>query len=216
MDLVQILKTRYTAKAYDPARSIPADTVERLLASLRFSPSSVNAQPWHFIVADDEAGKARVAKAASGPYAYNAAKIVNASHVVILCARTTLPPAHLDAVLEQEQADGRYADNAAKEAGGKLRTGYVGQHEQAGDVLEWNVKQVYIALGFLLLSAGELGVDATPMEGFDVGACDVEFDLAAQGLTPALIVSLGYHSGQDFNARLPKSRLPQEKLFSRA
>ncbi|WP_246376961.1 oxygen-insensitive NAD(P)H nitroreductase [Gluconacetobacter aggeris] len=216
MDLIEILKHRYTAKAYDTGRRLPDDVVAQLMAALRFSPSSVNAQPWHFFVADDAAGKARVATGAAGPFAYNAPKILNASHVVLLCARTTLPPAHLQAVLDQEQADGRFAGEEAREGQRKTRGGYVTLHEEAGDLAMWTQKQAYIALGFLLLAAGALGVDATPMEGFDAGALDAAFGLTEKGLAPAVIVSLGYHAESDFNAKLPKSRLADDVLFSRA
>ncbi|MCH4094035.1 MAG: nitroreductase family protein [Acetobacter peroxydans] len=72
MDLIKVLKTRYTAKVYDPSRKLSDETVSQLLASLRYSPSSVNSQPWHFIVADTDAGKERLTKALTGPFSYNA------------------------------------------------------------------------------------------------------------------------------------------------
>ena len=215
-ELTDALRHRYTCKAYDASRRLPDSIVEQLLAALRFSPSSVNSQPWHFIVADNAQGKERIAKATAGSYAYNAAKVLNASHVVVLCSRNELPADYLQTVLDQEQADGRFADEAAREGQCKGRAGYVAQHESAGDVAEWTEKQTYIAQGFLLLAAGLLGVDATPMEGFDPAALDEEFGLKEKGFSPAVIVSLGYHAEGDLNATLPKSRLPETALFSRA
>jgi nitroreductase/dihydropteridine reductase len=216
MDLIKVLKTRYTAKVYDPSRKLSDETVSQLLASLRYSPSSVNSQPWHFIVADTDAGKERLTKALTGPFSYNAPKVRDASHVVVLCGRDTLDPAYLDTLLAQEEADGRFANPQARETLKQARSGYVGLHEQVGDVAQWAEKQTYIAQGFLLLAAGLLGVDATPMEGFDAAALSEEFDLKRQGLTPVVLVSLGYHADGDFNAKLPKSRLQADVLFSRA
>lgn len=216
MDLIKVLETRYTTKAYDPSRTLSDETVTQLLASLRYSPSSVNSQPWHFIVADTAEGKERLAKALTGPFSYNAPKVRDASHVVVLCARDTLEPAYLDTLLAQEDADGRFANEQARDAQGKTRSGYVNLHEQAGDVAQWAEKQTYIAQGFLLLAAGLLGVDATPMEGFDAAALSEEFNLKAQNLTPVVLVSLGYHTESDFNAKLPKSRLKADVVFSRA
>jgi nitroreductase/dihydropteridine reductase len=152
----------------------------------------------------------------TGPFSYNAPKVRDASHVVVLCARETLEPAYLDALLAQEEADGRFADPQARDTLRQVRSGYVGLHEQAGDIAQWTEKQTYIAQGFLLLAAGLLGVDATPMEGFDAAALSEEFDLKAQKLTPVVLVSLGYHADNDFNAKLPKSRLQADVLFSRA
>ncbi|MCP1243922.1 oxygen-insensitive NAD(P)H nitroreductase [Acetobacter lambici] len=214
MDLLHTLTHRHTTKAYDTERKIPAPVVAQLLEALRYSPSSVNSQPWHFFVADNDAGKAQIAKATSSPFAFNASRVMDASHVIVLSARNTLPPEYLQTLSDQEEADGRYANADARAQAHKGRAGFVGLHEQAGDVPVWTQKQTYIAQGFLLLSAALLGVDATPMEGFDAAILSTELELAEKGLSPAVIVALGYHSDADFNARLPKSRLPEKSIFS--
>ena len=114
MDLLHILKHRHTTKAYDRDRKIPAPIVAQLLAALRYSPSSVNSQPWHFFVADNAEGKARIARATSGTFAFNASRVTDASHVIVLSARNTLPPEYLQTIADQEQADGRYANADAR------------------------------------------------------------------------------------------------------
>jgi len=48
MDLLNSVKSRYTTKAYDSEKKIPQEKIKKLLEILRFSPSSVNIQPWHF------------------------------------------------------------------------------------------------------------------------------------------------------------------------
>lgn len=214
MNLTDILKHRHTTKAYDKERKIPAPIAAQLLESLRYSPSSVNSQPWHFFVADTDEGKARIAKATSGLFAFNAPRVLDASHVIVLSARTSLPADYLQTLADQEQADGRYANADARALAHKGRAGFVGLHEQAGDVPTWTQKQTYIAQGFLLLSAALLGVDATPMEGFDASILSQELGLEEKGLSPAVVVALGYHSDADFNANLPKSRLPEKSIFT--
>ena len=44
-------------------RPVTAEQIEQLKTLLRYAPSSVNSQPWHFIIASSEEGKARIAKA---------------------------------------------------------------------------------------------------------------------------------------------------------
>ncbi|WP_412480070.1 oxygen-insensitive NAD(P)H nitroreductase [Azonexus sp. IMCC34839] len=215
MNIVETAQKRYTSKAFDPERKLSADTVQGIRDLLRAAPSSVNSQPWHFIIAASDAGKAQVAKATQGPYAYNGPKVINASHVVVLCARTDLDDAHLAALLAQEDKDGRFTTPEAREGQNKGRSYYVGLHRnEYKDVGLWAEKQVYLALGTLLLGAGALGVDACPMEGFDAAALDAELGLSTKGLRPIVLVALGYHSDADFNAKLPKSRLPAEVLFT--
>lgn len=52
------------------------------------------------------------------------------------------------------------------------------------------------------------------IEGFDFRTIDEEFGLRAQGYSSVVMVALGYHSETDFNAQLPKSRLPQEQVLT--
>ncbi len=54
-----------------------------------------------------------MAKAASGTYVFNERKILDASHVVVFCAkpRWTTP---LQRVVDQEEADGRFATRTQK------------------------------------------------------------------------------------------------------
>jgi nitroreductase / dihydropteridine reductase len=207
--------TRRAVKAFDPGKKIPEAVIEELRVLLRHNPSSVNSQPWHFILAATDGGKARIAKAAQGPYAYNGPKILNASHVVVLCARTDMDDAHMAALLAQEDKDGRYPAPEAKEAYRKSRAAYVDLHRfDKKDLPHWMEKQVYLALGALLLGAAALGLDACPMEGFDARALDEELGLRAQGRTSVAIVALGAAGAGDWNAKLPKSRLPAESVFT--
>jgi nitroreductase/dihydropteridine reductase len=69
-------------------------------------------------------------------------------------------------------------------------------------------------LGSLLLGVSILGIDAVPIEGFDAKELDEEFALRGRGYTSLVIVPLGVRSDDDFNAALPKSRLPEAQLFS--
>jgi nitroreductase/dihydropteridine reductase len=60
-----------------------------------------------------------------------------------------------------------------------------------------------------------LGIDACPMEGFDAAALDLELGLAEQGLQSVVLLALGYSSAEDFNAKLPKSRLAADEVMTR-
>ncbi len=216
MDIAQLVQTRRTCKAFDPSKKIPAAHIEQLKTLLRFAPSSVNSQPWHFIIASSDEGKARLAKSAQqGSYTANDPKIRNASHVVVLCARTTLDDAHLATLLHQEEHDGRFPTPEGKEMQNRGRTYYMNMHRfDLKDTQHWMEKQVYIALGSLLFGAASLDIDATPIEGFDARILNEELGLRAQGLTSVVMVALGYRSGDDFNAKLPKSRLPADTVIS--
>lgn len=215
MNLIEATQSRHTVKAFEAGRTLPDSIIEQLVAVLHNSPSSVNSQPWHYVVASTQAGRERMAKAAEGPFAYNAPKILNASHVIALCMRTDMDEDHLGAILAQEERDGRFQVEGARAGQDKSRRGYVDLHRyELRDVPQWMEKQVYLALGGLLLGAAVLGVDATPMEGFDSRALDAALGLRERGYTSVVLAALGYRSDADFNAGLPKSRLPREQTFT--
>lgn len=216
MNIVQYAMNRYTTKSFDPNRKISPENVTQIETLLRFSPSSTNAQPWHFFMAGTDEGKARIAKAASGFYSFNAPKILNASHAVVFCGRSSIDESYLRAVLDKEHQDGRFADDAAREAQHKGRSYFVNKHRfELRDAHHWMEKQAYLALGMLLYGVALLGIDACPMEGFDQVILDEELNLHAKGLTSAVVVGLGYRSADDFNAGLPKSRLAEEVVLTR-
>lgn len=215
MLLSEAVTKRHTVKAFDNTHTLPQSQVETLLHVLQNTPSSVNSQPWHFVVASTEEGKNAISASTSDGFVYNAPKVLNASHVIAFCMRADMSEAHLQSILQHEAQTGRFRDASAEAGQDKSRRGYVDLHRYVlRDLPNWMEKQVYIALGGLLLSAALLGIDATPMEGFDNAALDRALGLREKGLTSVVLVSLGYRSEQDFNAALPKSRLPREEIFS--
>lgn len=215
MTITQAVMQRYSTKSFDPAKKISNEVMDSIKTLLRYSPSSVNIQPWHFIIAASEEGKNRIAASTCPGFEFNTAKITHASHVVLLCAKTDIDDAYMNSVLEQEDKDGRYATPEHKAMNNGGRTFFVNLHKETlNDLPHWAAKQVFLNMGALLLGAAALGVDAVPMEGMDFDTLDTEFGLSAKGLAPVAVVSLGYRNADDYNAVLPKSRLPEEQIIT--
>lgn len=210
MDIVSIALKRYSTKAFDASKKLTDEQAANLKTLLRFSPSSTNSQPWHFIVASTDEGKARIAKSAAGNYVFNERKMLDASHVVVFCAKTAMDDAWLEKVVNQEDADGRFATPEAKAGNHKGRVFFADMHRKdLKDDDQWMAKQVYLNVGNFLLGVGAMGLDAVPIEGFDAAVMDAEFGLKEKGYTSLVVVPVGHHSVEDFNAALPKSRLPE-------
>lgn len=216
MKLSEIVKERYTTKVFDPSFRISEEQLDEIKTLLHYSPSSTNSQPWHFFITSSTEGKERIAKAAStGRYGVNAPKIKDASHVIVLCSRSYIDDTYLNSLLENEEQDGRFASDDAKNTQKGTRLYYTDMHRyELKDVQHWIEKQVYIALGTLLLGAAVMGIDACPMEGFDLVILNNELNLREKGFTASLIVALGRHAESDYNKKLPKSRWPQETVIT--
>ncbi|MGQ0509089.1 MAG: nitroreductase family protein [Betaproteobacteria bacterium] len=58
--LMDVVRNRMTVRAFDPATPIPRGHFELILEAARHAPSGANAQPWHFIVVEDQSLKDRI------------------------------------------------------------------------------------------------------------------------------------------------------------
>lgn len=209
---LQWAKKRYTCKAYDASRKIDSLKMKRILSALHLAPSSVNIQPWHFLVCAQDESKARIARAMPGDYAYNRAKVEDASHVVILCTRYEISKAHIDAVDYAEAEAGRIAFSDLKNS--PRHRFFANNHFSEEALFHWAECQTFIALGQLLWAANLEEVDATVIGGFDKQILDEMFALSEQGLRSSVLCSLGYRHEKEMNHQLPKSRLPESEIFS--
>ena len=212
----EAMNWRYSTKDFNPNKKISTEDFEQLKDILQLQASSINIQPWHYIIADDDAGKARIAKGAVDVFEMNKNKILDASHVILFCTRVHADDEYLKTLLEQEDKDGRFEDEDQKQQMHEGRNFFLDLHRFALDEAHWMSKQVYLTMGALLLGAAQLGIDAVPMEGLVIEKIDEEFGLHQKGYTTIGAVSLGYRSDEDYNAKLPKSRLPKETVFSKA
>ena len=213
-DLLSLAKHRHATKVYDPTKRIAQADFDALLEIVRLTPSSVNAQPWHLLVANTQTAKARIALSMqSAQYDYNVPKVMDASHVIVLATLRQMTKSHLDAITDSEVKAGRYGDTE-RTKGSAARQSYVKHYQAQGVIEAWMVNQTHIALGQLLLGAASLGIDATPLGGFDCQALDTALGLLDKNLASSVVVALGYHSDADFNAKLPKARLRTEQIVS--
>ena len=78
--------------------------------------------------------------------------------------------------------------------------------------LNWNARQVYIALGQLMATAAMLGVDACPMEGIDTAAYDNLLGLTDTDYTCIVGCALGFRHSEDKAAAAPKVRFSADEV----
>lgn len=136
--------------------------------------------------------------------------------MILFASKVDVNEEYLLHVLKKEEKDGRFSDEGAKNQQHGGRSYFAGMHKyDLKDQQQWAEKQAYINMGVLLTGLAILGIDAIPMEGFDMPALNEEFELRKKGFTTAFIVSLGYHDESDFNVKLPKSRLEKSEIITR-
>ena len=213
MDLDKLMGKHLT-RYFDPSRTIPEETLQKLLQFLRSAPTSTNIQPNHFYVLATDEGKQRLADNLGQRFQDNAEKILNSSHTIILTTRADLPDSHVDAVFSKERADGRFPDPAKQELWESMTRDFLNiRNSTYKDLDHWMEKQTYMALGMTMMAAAELGVEATPFEGFDRSSVDEAFAIDETGYTTTVLLGLGYPDPEKVYTT-PISRFDPDRLFT--
>lgn len=192
MDLDKIMN-KHLSRYFDGSRTIPQETVDKLLEFLRSAPTSTNIQPNHFIVLSTPEGKAKLASNLGERFADNAEKVTNASHTIIMTTRADIPEEHLDAVFGKEREDNRFPTPDKQQNWERMTRDFVNLRKYTyKDAYHWMEKQTYMVLGLVMMAAAELGVEAMPLEGFDPVPIDKAFDIRETGYTTTVLLALGY------------------------
>lgn len=204
--LIDQLNWRYATKHYDRTRKISAADWATLEEALVLSPSSLGLQPWTFVVVDDPVVRAELMLAS-----YGQPQIVDASQLVVFATKTNLNDADIDAhVRRTAEVRGIAVESLAGLRTMASRSIVHGMNEAERRV--WAGNQTYIALGNLITSAALLGIDATPMEGFEKSRYDDILALKPRGLTTSVVAALGYRADGDKYATTPKVRFAREQV----
>lgn len=206
MDLIQQLNWRYATKGYDSSKKLSAEQVALLKEVLRLSPSSFGLQPYKFVHVKNPELRAKLREVSWGQ-----PQVTDASELFVLCRIDTIDTAYAEKFIEMTVAT--QGGDTANYAGLKgMIMGFV-EAQTPETFAPWAEKQVYLALGNLLTSCAVMGVDASPMEGFDKAKYDEILDLPAKGLHSTVICAVGMRSAEDKYAQAKKVRYPQEELF---
>ncbi|TDW84396.1 dihydropteridine reductase [Kribbella pratensis] len=213
MDLDKLMGKHLT-RYFDPSRTIPEETLQQLLKFLRSAPTSTNIQPNHFYVLATDEGKQRLADNLGARFQDNAEKILNSSHTIIVTTRADLPESHVEAVFTKERADGRFPDQGKQELWESMTRDFLSLRNYGyKDVNHWMEKQTYMVVGLTMMAAAELGVEATPLEGFDPTSVDKAFKIRETGHATTVLLALGYPDPAKQYTN-PISRFDADQLFT--
>lgn len=211
--IIKDLNWRHTAKKYDPDKKIPEEDLEVLYEAMRLSASSINSQPWKFIVLDSDAAKERMSKTFANKFQFNQPHIFESDKVILFAHNPHYTRENYAEVVDKGIADGRTKPEDRESAFGGFMFAELNTDDK-GYNGAWTKAQLYIALGNTLHTLARLKIDATPMEGIDTELVNEEFKQELDGYQCDVALAIGYHHpDQDYNAKLPKSRRAMESVF---
>jgi len=198
VDILTALEWRYATKAMN-GKKISQEQLDVILKSINLAPTSLGLQPFDVILVSDDELKRKIL-----PIANNQKQIIDCSNLLIFAAWTEFTD-------ERKQ---RYYDDMKKIRGfvpepliNYIESVYENARKNKEWFLQWAQKQAYIAFGVAIVAAASIGVDSTPMEGFDPIKLDELLQLNEKKLTSTLLLPLGFRDIEnDYLVKLPKVR----------
>ncbi|WOD06072.1 nitroreductase family protein [Marinomonas sp. GJ51-6] len=208
------LENRHTVKHYNASKTIPKEDLGVIYEALRLSPSSIDSQPWKFIVIESEAAKQKFHDTFENKHQFNQKHAKAASHIILFAHKTHYSREDFTKVLDVHVQIGRIKEEAREQAFGSFAFVDMNSDEQ-GNNAAWTKAQVYLALGNLMHVLARLKIDSTPLEGIDQELVADVFSEELEGYQCDVALAMGYSDTEnDFNAKLPKSRLPKESIIT--
>lgn len=207
MALLDTLEWRYATKKYDPTKKVAQEDLDKILEAARMAPSSSGLQQFRVIVITNQELKGKIV-----PVAWGQQIVADSSHLLVFAGWDRYTDERIDKTFDKMNTLRGLPLESTDEYKNRLKGQLASftEEQQAAHA----AKQAYIAFGLAIAQAAELGVDATPMEGFSNAELDELLGLDKLGLKSAVMLPLGYRmEEQDWLLKLKKFRLPKEEFL---
>lgn len=193
----EIVYGRRSIKEYDPTVKISREEMSEIIAQASKAPSSINMQPWRFVVIDSEQGKAQLAPLAR----FNKDKVMSSSAVIAVFA------------------DRKNFDYAEEIYSSAVELGYMPKevkdvqlnaftplyqnmsNEEMKDTIMLDAGLVSMQL---MLVARAYGYDTNPIGGYEKELIAEAYGLEKDRYIPVMLISIGKAMNEGFQSyRLP-------------
>lgn len=207
MQLLDALNWRYATKRMT-GEQLDQTLVDQILEAARLAPTSAGLQPIHIFSISDPELKKKIS-----PIALNQPQIIESSHLLVFTAWDNMADHRIQEVYDYTNTERGLPLDTTKDMVNGLKQLFATftqeqQHHHAS-------KQAHIAFGIAIAAAAEIGVDATPMEGFNKKQLDQLLDLKTKGLQSTTLLALGRREPEnDWLIKLKKVRQPREQFVT--
>ncbi|MCM3068393.1 nitroreductase family protein [Priestia flexa] len=204
-DFNKILKERRSIKRYDPTVKISREEMEEILTVATTAPSSVNMQPWRFLVIKSDEAKAQLAELAK----FNSTQ-VETSAAVIAVFGDVQNVEYFDEIYDKAVEVG-YMPQDVKD---NIKQAFSSYFETISNE---DMKDVVLIDGGLvsmqiMLAARAYGYDTNPIGGYEKEKVTEVFGMDKERHVPVMLISIGKAVDEGHpSVRLPINRVAEWK-----
>lgn len=207
MELIEKLNWRYAAKAMN-GEKVSQNEIDQIIEAISLSPTSSGLQPFEVLVITNQEIKEKIR-----PVSWNQSMITDCSHLFVFAAWDTYTEDRINYMFDLTNNVRGFKNEGWENYRQQLLQTYPQRDAEVN--FQHAARQAYIAFTNAINAAAFLGLDATPLEGFDPDAVDEILGLREKGLRSCVMLPVGYRDADnDWLVNLKKVRKPLEELVT--
>ncbi|WP_191556064.1 nitroreductase family protein [Metabacillus idriensis] len=204
-DFKEIVTGRRSIRSYDPNVKISKEEMTEILTEASLAPSSVNLQPWRFVVIDSKEGKETLAPLAK----FNQRQVETSSAVIAVFADMK-SDLYLDEIYNKAVEEG-HMPAAVRDQQVPAIKGFF-EAMTFEQTKEMNLIDAGLVSMQLMLVARAHGYDTNPIGGFEKDQIAGAFDLDKNRYYPVMLLSIGKAADAGYKSvRLPIDAIAEWK-----
>lgn len=202
-DFSEITFNRKSIRVYDDSVKISREEMLEMLEEATLAPSSVNMQPWRFVVVDTEAGKADLK-----PLIRFNTRQNDTSAAMVLVFGDLQCYEFGEAIYDKAVSEGKMSQEVRDQQIGAIIPYYKNfTQAQMNDVVKIDAS---LATMQFMLTARAHGYDTNPIGGFEADQLAASVGLDPERFVPVMVVSIGKAAETGYDS----VRLPIEEFTS--
>ncbi|WP_160036790.1 nitroreductase family protein [Paenibacillus sp. An7] len=196
-DFNEITMGRRSIKTYDPTVKISREEMSEIIAKATRAPSSVNLQPWRFVVIDSEEGKETLSHLAR----FNKDKVMSSSAVIAVFADMNNFE-YLEEIYEKAAELGYMPNEVKEQQMNAISQFYKVMPESA--LRDTNILDAGLVSMQLMLVARAHGYDTNAIGGYEKDQIAEVYGLDKDRYLPIMLITIGKAASEGFESyRLP-------------
>lgn len=204
-DFKEIITGRRSIRNYDPTVKISREEMAEILEEASLAPSSVNLQPWRFVVIDSKEGKETLAPLAK----FNQRQVETSAAVIAVFVdmkSEVFIEEIYDTAVEKGYMPAEVRDQQVPSIKGYFENMTFEQKK------EMNLIDAGLVSMQLMLAARAHGYDTNPIGGYEKDRIAEAFDLDKERYYPVMLISIGKAADKGYKSvRLPVEEITEWK-----
>ncbi|KYG33369.1 nitroreductase family protein [Alkalihalobacillus trypoxylicola] len=202
---LEVVNNRRSIRAYDQETKISKEELTQILEAAVKAPSSVNLQPWRFVIIESDEGKAKLAPLAR----FNQQQVATSSAVIAVFADMNNLD-YLEDIYGKAVELGLMPSEVRDNQVPAIKNLLSGMSDQS------NRESILIDSGLvsmqLMLAAKAFGYDTNPIGGYEKDKIAEAFDLDKERYVPVMLLSIGKAAESGYQSyRMPVEQVAEWK-----